>query len=85
MSDCLIAFLFIYGLTVLGVAIVSALHLDTGHNFLFDTPRDLYDKTNMNWFGCIFVWFLEFLLNPIAWIFAIIIWFFNWLFTVGRD
>ena len=51
---------------------------------LLDTPKELHDRTKMNWFGCIFVWFLEFLLNPIIWILCLILELFYWLFTVGR-
>lgn len=48
--------------------------------FLLHTPKRLYEKTKMNYFGCVLIWFLEFLINPLSWIFAAI-W---WLFHVGR-
>ena len=51
---------------------------------LLDTPKELHDKTSMNWLGCIFVWLFEFLLNPIIWIVALVAEFLYWLFTVGR-
>ena len=51
---------------------------------LLDTPKELHDRTKMNWFGCIFVWLLEFLLNPCIWLAVLVVGFFYWLFTVGR-
>lgn len=84
MLDFLIAIIVLYIPLIMGIASVSALALASGTKFLFDTPRDLYDNTSMNWFGCIFVWILELLLNPFVWMFYILFTVFKWLFTVGR-
>lgn len=48
------------------------------------TPKEIYNKINLNWFGCYFLWFLEFLCMPHIWIFCWIAKFVLWLFTVGR-
>ena len=46
----------------------------------FYTPRDIYRKTEMNWFGCIVIYILLF---PIAFVYEIG-GFLRWLFKVGR-
>lgn len=46
----------------------------------FFTPKDIYKKTEMNWFGCIVIYILLF---PIAFVYEIG-GFLKWLFTVGR-
>ena len=28
-------------------------------------PKDFYERTEMNWFGCILVWLMTIILNPI--------------------
>lgn len=84
MSTWLLVSAIIYSLLVIMTTITSLIALANGVFILLDTPKELYDKTSMNWFGCIFIWFLEFLLNPIVWIFDYILYFFDWLFTVGR-
>ena len=60
------------------------LYLGEEFNFLSLTPREIYDCTKLNWFGCYFLWFLEFLCIPNIWIACWLAIFFKWLFTVGR-
>lgn len=77
--------LIFYGIIVLSTLSAVLFFAGLDNRFvLLDTPKELHEKTSMNWFGCVFIWFLEFLLNPIWWIVAIILEFFHWLFTVGR-
>ena len=83
MSDFLIAILILYVIAVAIVSIISLLFLGDMKICLL-TPSEIYENTNLNWFGCIFVWFLEFLINPIMWICITIVKIVKWLFTVGR-
>ena len=73
--------------------IISVLNDCNGYDcFLSYTPKDLYFETKMNWFGCIFVWLLIVVINPMWWIiFELPIYIgrwivdlFEWLFTIGR-
>lgn len=48
------------------------------------TPSEIHKNTNLNWFGCIFVWFLELIINPIIWIGIVIVKIFKWLFKRRR-
>lgn len=83
MSDFLITILILYVMAVAIVSILSLLFLGDMKICLL-TPSEIYEKTNLNWFGCIFVWFLEFIINPIMWICIAVLKFIIWLFTVGR-
>ena len=83
MSDFLIAILVLYAMAIAIVSIVSLLLIGDMKICLL-TPSEIYENTNLNWFGCIFVWFLEFLINPIMWICITIGKIIIWLFTVGR-
>ena len=83
MSDFLIAILVLYVMAIVIVGIISLLLIDDMKICLL-TPNEIYENTNLNWFGCISVWFLEFLINPIMWICITILKFIIWLFTVGR-
>lgn len=47
---------------------------------LLYTPKDIYKRTEMNWFGCIIIYILLF---PIGFVYEIG-GFLKWLFTVGR-
>lgn len=83
MSDFLLAMLVLYVIAVVIVSIVSILLLGDVKICLL-TPSEIYENTNLNWFGCVFVWFLEFLINPFVWIGITIAKIVKWLFTVGR-
>lgn len=83
MSDFLIMILISYVLAVVIVSVVSLLLLGDKKVCLL-TPREIYENTNLNWFGCIFVWFLEFIINPIMWICITVVQVVSWIFTVGR-
>ena len=84
MPDFLIAILVLYVVAVIAVTIVSLLLLLDMERICLLTPREIYEETNYNWFGCIFIWFLEFIINPIMWIGITIAGMVEWLFTVGR-
>lgn len=56
------------------------LYMIIGNLPLFYTPKDIYKKTKMNWFGCIVIYILLF---PIGFVYEIG-GFLKWLFTVGR-
>lgn len=47
---------------------------------LLYTPKDIYKRTEMNWFGCIVIYILLF---PIGFVYEIG-GFLRWLFTIGR-
>ena len=83
MSDFLITILILYVMAVVIVSILSLLFLGDMKICLL-TPNEIYENTNLNWFGCIFVWFLEFIINPIMWVCITIGKIVKWLFTVGR-
>lgn len=83
MSDFLVTILILYVMAVVIVSTISLLFLGDMKVCLL-TPSEIYENTNLNWFGCIFIWFLEFIINPIMWICIAIINFIKWLFTVGR-
>lgn len=83
MPDWLIAILILYVMAVGIVSIVSLLFIGDQKICLL-TPSEIYENTNLNWFGCVFVWFLEFIINPIMWICIAIVKIVKWLFTVGR-
>lgn len=44
------------------------------------TPKQMYESTNLNMFGCCVLWLIFFILNPILFICKFI----GWIFTVGR-
>lgn len=73
--------------SIFGIVVVSITFLCFTHYFImkclckpFYTPRSIYEESNMNWFGTIFVYILIF---PFSFILAIG-GFLKWLFTVGR-
>lgn len=76
--------LLIYCVTVFLITMVTIYLWGFNKFILLETPKELHDKTSMNWFGCILVWFFEFLLNPVIWIVVLVLGFFCWLLTVGR-
>ena len=83
LNDFLITMLILYVMAVVIVSIVSLLLIEDMKICLL-TPSEIYENTNLNWFGCGFVCFLEFIINPIMWICITIIKIIKWLFTVGR-
>lgn len=83
MSDFLIAILILYVMTVVIVGMVS-LFLIGDRKICLLTPSEIYENTSLNWFGCIFIWFLEFIINPFMWVGILIVKSIIWLFTVGR-
>lgn len=44
------------------------------------TPKEIYDSNDMNMFGCVIVFIIGFILNPLFYIAHFI----HWLFHVGR-
>lgn len=85
MSDFLITILTLYVIAVFIVSIVSLLLIIEGRKICLLTPSEIYENTNLNWFGCVFVWFLEFVINPFMWIGITMVKTIVWLFTVGRE
>jgi hypothetical protein len=83
MLDFLITILILYGVAVVTVTATSLLFLGDMKVCLL-TPSEIYENTNLNWFGCVFVWFLEFIINPVMWICITIVKIIKWLFAVGR-
>jgi len=75
---------FYIAFSIVTFIIVLAIFIDEPYEWIIQSPIQLYEKTNMNWFGCIFIWFLEFLLMPVPVILSLIWDFFNWLVHVGR-
>lgn len=83
LNDFLIAILILYAMAVVIITIVSLVLIGNMKVCLL-TPSEIYESTNLNWFGCVFIWFLEFIINPIMWICITIVKIIKWLFTVGR-
>ena len=44
------------------------------------TPKEIYDSNDMNMFGCVIVFIICFILNPLFYM----AYFIHWLFHVGR-
>lgn len=66
-----------YILLILGVG-VSSIFRD--FDSVAVTPKEIYDSNNMNMFGCVIVFIIGFILNPLYYIAHFI----HWLFHVGR-
>ena len=80
MSDIFAIILIVGGLwTVIASLIETGVANTNGCGTIF-FPNDIYDITEMNWFGCITIYIILF---PIAFIYEIG-GFLKWLFTVGR-
>lgn len=73
-----------YIITIIITHIAFLFRLMDDEFILSRTPAELYEDTNMNWFGCIVCWIGEFVLMPGIWITVLVAMFFEWLFTVGR-
>ena len=61
--------------------------LGTGVSSIFEdfddmvvTPKEIYDSNDINMFGCVIVFIICFILNPLFYIAHFI----HWLFHVGR-
>lgn len=61
--------------------------LGTGMSSIFEdfdgvpvTPKEIYDSNDMNMFGCVIVFIIGFILNPLFYIAHFI----HWLFHIGR-
>ena len=91
MSTELTILLIIYGCFITVMWWVSFICYFTDYPFLIFTVREIYDYTDMNIIGCCVMWFVEFLLNPIYWMFMFVVFvlfgiflFFDFCFHVGR-
>lgn len=81
MTEETLMFLIFWGLIFnAGSHAIIAAILDTNNCDVFYTPKTIYRKTNMNWFGSICIYILIF---PFSFILSIG-GFLRWLFTVGR-
>lgn len=84
-------FLIIYACWLTYAWLMTIFFICANKHFLTFTVKEIYEDTNMNVIGCFFIWFIEFILNPIYWIcvfiafilFGIFI-FFDFCFHVGR-
>lgn len=82
MNTGLTIFLFIYICFALMAYIFSVISFCTDSNFLLYTVNEIYERTTMNKFGCCFVWFIQFLCNPISWIMYLLIWILIFVFII---
>lgn len=77
MVDIKIAILAVYFSIIVAIGILS---LIDGINNFYKTPKEIYENTEMNVFGCIVVWVFSIIFNPLRFIFLFI----YFLFHVGR-
>ena len=74
------------GLIFIGLILSASFHgvmaciLENFNCDVFYTPKTIYEKSNMNWFGSIMIYIILF---PFCFVLAIG-GFLKWLFTVGR-
>lgn len=66
-----------YILLILGIG-VSSIFGD--FDDMAVTPKEIYDSNDINMFGCVIVFIIGFILNPLFYIAHFI----HWLFHVGR-
>lgn len=66
-----------YILLILGIGISSIFE---DFDSMAVTPKEIYDSNNINMFGCVIVFIIGFILNPLFYIAHFI----HWLFHVGR-
>ena len=66
-----------YILLILGIG-VSSIFED--FDDMVVTPKEIYDSNDINMFGCVIVFIICFILNPLFYIAHFI----HWLFHVGR-
>ena len=69
--------IYFYILLILGIGVSSIFEYfdDTAV-----TPKEIYDSNDINMFGCVIVFIICFILNPLFYIAHFI----HWLFHVGR-
>lgn len=62
--------------------VIAATFLSTIGDFsdMAITPRQIYDCTNINMFGCVLIFIFAFILNPLSYV----AYFLYWIFHVGR-
>lgn len=66
-----------YILLILGIGVSS---IFGGFDDMAVTPKEIYDSNDMNMFGCVIVFIICFILNPLFYM----AYFIHWLFHVGR-
>ena len=66
-----------YLLWIVGAGIISTLE---GFDDMAVTPQEIYDYSDMNMFGCVIVFIIGFILNPLFYMAHFIC----WIFHVGR-
>lgn len=57
---------------------------DPGFKMFVYTPKDIYSRTEMNWFGCIFCYVLLIIFTPHLLLLKWIVQFSYWIFHTGR-
>ena len=77
MVDIKIAILAVYLSLIIVTGILS---LIDGINDFYKTPKEIYENTEMNMFGCLVVWIFSTIFNPLRFVFLFI----YFLFHVGR-
>lgn len=58
----------VYFLIIFINFIVTLVYSTVHKHYLLKSPRELYEQTSLNWFGAIFGWVFEVILNPMPWI-----------------
>ena len=66
-----------YILLILGIGVSSIFEV---FDDIVVTPKEIYDSNDINMFGCVIVFIICFILNPLFYIAHFI----HWLFHVGR-
>lgn len=66
-----------YILLILGIGVSSIFEY---FDDMAVTPKEIYDSNDINMFGCVIVFIICFILNPLFYIAHFI----HWLFHVGR-
>ena len=66
-----------YILLILGIGVSSIFEV---FDDMAVTPKEIYDSNDINMFGCVIVFIICFILNPLFYIAHFI----HWLFHVGR-
>jgi hypothetical protein len=67
-------FVSLYALLIFINLIITLLYSAINKFYLLKSPKELYEQTCLNWFGALFGWVLEVLLNPMPWIMFAIFW-----------
>ena len=69
--------IYFYILFILGIGVSSIFEY---FDDMAVTPKEIYDSNDINMFGCVIVFIICFILNPLFYIAHFI----HWLFHVGR-